>query len=236
MTISFFVTFHDRSAPSLRIDASERARVIDLVSSTAGIEQAFLYTPAQATDPYLHDGAPPQLILQCHFTQVEAFERAVAADGPFQRLAAPSTLPSLANAAVKQQAMLARTLPVPEPQFRTPPGHLPCSYLVSYPGPAADLNAWLHHYITSHPPIMARFPGIRRIEIHTRIDWFGFLPWPRETCMLRNKVAFDDAAGLQASLQSPVRQEMRADYNRFPPFEGGSTHYPMDTSVIVGSP
>ena len=43
---------------------------------------------------------------------------------------------------------------------------------------------------------MARFPGIRQIEICTRIDWCGFLPWRRVDHMQRNKVVFDSAAAL----------------------------------------
>src|SRR5271166_3086476 len=63
--------------------------------------------------------------------------------------------------------MLVRRYPVPDPTFRTPPGELPCTYLVAYEGAAEDLPAWLAHYIADHPPIMSRFPGVRQIEIYT---------------------------------------------------------------------
>ena len=76
---------------------------------------------------------------------------------------------------------------------------------------------------------MARFPDIREIEIHTRLDWCDFLPWPRANHMQRNKVVFDDAVALTAALNSPVREEMRADYRQVPPFQGGNRHYPMAT-------
>ena len=77
---------------------------------------------------------------------------------------------------------------------------------------------------------LARFPGVRRIEIATRIDWVGFLPYPRAEHMQRNKVVFDSPAALTAALASPVRAEMRADFHRFPPFTGVATHYPMLTT------
>ncbi len=128
--------------------------------------------------------------------------------------------------------MLARDFWVPDRAFRTPAGALPCTYLVHYPGPAEDLNAWLSHYIAHHPPIMARFPGIREIEICTRLDWCDALPWPRVEAMQRNKVVFDDATALTAALNSPVRHEMRADFARFPAYRGGNLHYPMATRVL----
>ena len=66
---------------------------------------------------------------------------------------------------------------VPDPVFRTPPKEPHCTYLVAYEGAADDLPAWLAHYIASHAAIMARVPDIRQVEICTRIDWIGALPW-----------------------------------------------------------
>ena len=128
--------------------------------------------------------------------------------------------------------MLTRRFPVPEPALQTPPGALPCSFLVHYPGPAADLNAWNQHYITHHPPLMAKFPGVRLVEIYTRIDWVSGLDWPAETVMQRNKLMFDSPASLTSGLASPVLQEMRADFNRFPAFQGGNVHYALQTRLV----
>ena len=132
-----------------------------------------------------------------------------------------------------QQAMLVRRYPVPDPAFRTPPREQPCTYLVAYEGVAENLPAWLAHYIADHPPIMARFPGVRQIEIYTCIDWCGGLPWPRVAHMQRNKVVFDSPRALTAALNSPVRHEMRVAFRRFPPFTGPITHFPMATTTVV---
>jgi hypothetical protein len=80
---------------------------------------------------------------------------------------------------------------------------------------------------------MARFPGIRQVEIYTCIDWCGGLPWPRVAHMQRNKVVFDDRAALTAALNSPVRHEMRAAFGRFPPFTGPVTHFAMATTTVL---
>ena len=148
--------------------------------------------------------------------------------GHLQALADPGLIPGVAS--VTQQAMLARGFPVPDGRFATPGSA--CTYLVAYEGHAEDLNAWLDYYIASHPPIMARFPGIRQIEICTRIDWIGHLPFERVAHMQRNKVVFDDQDALTAALNSPVRHEMRADFAHFPPFSGPTSHYPMHTRVV----
>ena len=80
---------------------------------------------------------------------------------------------------------------------------------------------------------MARFPGIRQVEIYTCIDWCGGLPVPRVSHMQRNKVVFDNPAALTAALNSPVRHAMRAAFSNFPPFSGPITHFPMATTMVL---
>ncbi len=218
---------------SARVSHDDLAVIRRIVASTPGLRQGLAYQPAQATDPYLDDGSPPLLGLQLEFDDIAALEAALAPDGHLQALAVPGAFPSLAGAVAEQQAMVARRFPVPDPVFRTPDGAPFCTYLVAYEGKAENLPAWLAYYTAHHPPIMARFPGIRAIEIYTRLDWCGALPWPRVDCMQRNKVVFDSPAALTAALASPVRHDMRADFKRFPPFSGRNTHYPMATRVIL---
>ena len=224
MRICWFANIH--GAP---VDAATAERVGAVLAATPGLDEALVHTAASTHDPYLHDGAPPALAVQAYFSDIAAMEAALGKDGHLQRLA---NLLRGAKGAT-QQAMLARDFPVPDATFRTPEGALPCTYLVAYEGAAEDLNLWLDYYIRSHPPIMAQFPGIRRIEICTRIDWIGFLPFTRVEHMQRNKVVFDDQDALTAALNSPVRHEMRDDFKHFPAFTGPNTHYPMHTRTVV---
>jgi hypothetical protein len=234
LTFAYFATFHDHERPDLRITATELAGVLDVVATTPALRRGLVFTPEATRDPYksAHDGPSPQLALELYFERIDRLEHALARNGHLQALAQPDMLPSLAGVAVTQQAMVARPFPVPDPVFRTEPGGLPCTYLVHYGGSAEDLNLWNDYYLRHHPPVMARFPGIREIEVCTRLDWCGFLPWRRVDHMQRNKVVFDSAAALTAALNSPVRDEMRADFKQFPPFSGDNAHYPMATREI----
>jgi hypothetical protein len=231
--ISYFLTFRHRGDPAVRLGAAEQARFAAIARATPGLTKALIFTPARAHDPYLKDEPPPFFAAQLYFPDIEALEAALARDGHLQALAVPGALPGLAGAEATQQAMVTRRFAVPEPGFRTAPGDLACTYLVSYEGTAEDMHLWLSHYIAQHSPIMKRFPGIRELEIYTRLDWCGFLPWRRVDYMQRNKVVFDDAASLNAALNSPVRHEMRIDFSKFPPFTGGNTHYPMATLTVT---
>ena len=230
--IAYFLSF---TRPDATLAPADRARLVGLLQHTPGLAKALVFTPAKAHDPYLDDGPAPALMLECYFPTIVGLEASLEQAGHFAALASPGLMPSLAGAEVTQQAMLARQFPVPDPVFRTPSGAQACTYVVAYEGMADDLNRWLSHYIAHHPPIMARFPAIRAVEVCTRIDWCSALPWTRVHHMQRNSVAFDDAAALHAALNSPVRDEMRADFHTFPPFSGRASHYPMATQTVIPS-
>lgn len=222
MKIAWFLTCHDEAHPGRRVSEADLSSFTEALQAVAGVERLLIFTPEKTSDPYLKDEPAPQLAAELYFDDIAPLERAAARDGALQPLVA--LFPQ-----ATQQAMLVRSFPVPDAGVAAA---LRCSYLVGYEGPAEDLNAWLAHYIDNHPQIMARFPGIREIEVCTRLDWYGFLPWPRDRCMLRNKVVFDSSAALAEALRSPIRHEMREDYRRFPPFSGKVFHYPMATSEV----
>jgi len=220
--IRYFLTF-SADAPLAEADIE---RVVTVLRAVPGMSQALLHTPAQARDPYLDDGPPPQLVLECDFPAIEPLEAALSLGGAFGAV-------GFSGAQVTQQAMLARRFAVPDPVFQTAHAAPHCTYLVSYEGVAADLNLWLSHYMAHHIPMMVRFPGLRALEVFTRIDWCSALPWRRVDFMQRNKVVFDSPAALGAALNSPVRDEMRADFHQFPPFSGKTTHYSMSTLTVI---
>lgn len=202
--------------PKADIDRLERG-----LASIPGLACTHLYTPASASDPYLDDGAPPALMLECAFTSIDMLEASLVADGAFAAL--------FEGVPMVQQAMVLRYFAVPSP----PPAETCCTYVVTYDGEADDANAWLLHYLAHHPAIMARFPGIRGIMVASRMEWCSGIAWPRATALQRNRVVFDDAAALDAALASPVRHEMRADFRALPPFHGRVTHFAMHTRAIT---
>ena len=195
-----------------------------VLASVPGATRALIHTPAATHDPYLNDGASPSLALQVYFSDIAMLEAALTGDGALM------ALPSLLGPEFDQQAMLVRGFPVAN--LVVPDRRHVCTYLVAYEGATNDLPAWLAHYLRHHAVIMTRFPGIRQVEVCTRVDWCGELPWRRVGHMQRNKVVFDDQQALTAALNSPVRHEMRADFEKFPPFTGPVSHFPMLTKMV----
>ena len=226
---TLFLTFYARDKAA-RTSAADLARAAEIVTAIPDLRRGLLFTPEGAADPFVEYPPPPQLALQLYFTEIAALEAAAGPRGPLQALTA---LASVDMSGASQQAMLVRAFAVPDPVFRTKAGSLPCSDIIHYPGKAEDLNAWLAFYFTSHVPLMKKLPGLRELELYTRIDWVSALPWPKSEHMQRNKVVFDDPAAMRAAFESPVRAEMRQDFLSFPPFTEGNRHNPMATREIV---
>lgn len=233
MTVAWFAHFHAADPAGPAVSEAELARVLDIVAEVPGLHKGLVFTPWALSDLYFDDGPSPHLALELYFDGITDLERALAADGALQPLAAPSALPTLAGARVEEQAMLARAYPVPDGRFRTPQGAPHCSFLVHYPGEAEDLNRWLIHYVASHTPIMATFPEIREIEVCSRIDWMSEMPWQRANHMQRNKVVYDDGEALRRAMMSDVLPRMRADFHGFPPFTGNNLHFAMATYPVA---
>lgn len=212
------------------LPAHDMALVRRVLSATPGLREAQIFTPARAEDIYTDDGLSPPLGLQLHFDGIAALEQAAGPEGALQPLCRPGALTGLDPALAEAQAFLKRDYPVEAPDHA--PGARPCSFVVHYPGPAEDVNAWLAYYIAGHPPLMRRMPGIRAIEILTPVDWVSQLPIAKARHMQRNRVLFDSPEALTAALQSPIRHELRADFDHLPAFEGGNRHYAMLTETF----
>ncbi len=228
MSTCLFLSFGFDTEPA----AAETAKLDRLLRAAPNLHKALVHTPATTSDPYVKDGPPPSLVLQLYFANLPNLEAALSHTGTLGALTSQSEFPAIARAEIAQQAMLVRPFTVPDASFQTPAGEAYCTYLVSYEGEAEDLNAWHAHYLDNHTRHMAVFPGIRELEVYTRLDWVGRLPWPRVNFMQRNKVAFDSADALQRALHSPVRHAMRADFQAFPRFTGPNRHYAMATRVV----
>jgi hypothetical protein len=71
------------------------------------------------------------------------------------------------------------------------------------------------------------FAGIRSLVMHQPIAWNDPCPVRPGGTFLLAQMTFDTPADLDAALRSPARREARADFSRFPPFDGEVTHEAM---------
>ena len=98
------------------------------------------------------------------------------------------------------------------------------SYFIRYDVSASDQEAFLRYYREHHVRLLARWPGVRRVVLHTPIEWSDAWPVNRGRALLLAQVEFDSAEALHAAFASPERAQARADMANFPAFAGLVTH------------
>jgi uncharacterized protein (TIGR02118 family) len=233
MTISYFLVY---SGPAEAGDAVRkwlRGAPAALFKAAPGLEHLDIYEPEKSvSDPYLHDGAPPLAQLQAGFRDKAALEALLGSPAYRSTVVAPSPAPPDKVTAV-HDAMEQRFYPVAG-EAKAGPLKAPVSYVVRYQRPADNEAAFIEHYVSHHPQIQARFPGIRSIMCYVPIKWTDPTPITPASYMLGNEVVFDSLDALNASLNSPVRHELREDFKTFPKFSGKNTHYPMRRTRLAG--
>jgi hypothetical protein len=188
----------------------------------------YVGTADGAKDPLVDDGPGPLLIAMLAFAHADALARAMASAA----FAAPLTrLPAGVRAA--GEAMECRHYPI-EGQAAPAALRAPFSYVVRYHRPAQDEAAFIANYVATHPPTLARLPGIRSVMCYFPLDRPNPAALAPAGYMLGNEVVFDDVAAFNLAMASPVRHELRAHFRAFPPFSGANTHYPMMRMRVGG--
>lgn len=233
MTIAYFITYSGPAEFGAPLRAWLEGAPAALFKKAPGLTSLDLYTPERAAqDPYLHDGAPPLAMLQAGFRTLESLEAFLATPEFRATMIAPSPAPPDKVTAV-HDAMEQRFYPVAG-ETTAGPLKAPISYVVRYQRPAENEAAFVEHYVSHHPQIQARFPGIRSIMCYVPIQWRDPTPIAPASYLLGNEVVFDSVEALDASLNSPVRHELREDFKTFPKFSGRNTHYAMRRTRLAG--
>ncbi|WP_239032024.1 hypothetical protein [Paroceanicella profunda] len=204
--------------PAARLSDAGLAHTREVLAATPGVTMARLYTPATARDLYTDDGPSPALAFQLYFDELTALEAAAGPAGPLRRWptaggicrrhgGAPGHAGAGLPGARAEAGRHAGGLFLPRALPRRGGGPERLAHLLHRPSPADH----------------GHLPGVREIEILTRVDWCDALPWQQRVAfMQRNRLMFDSPAALEAALQSPVRHVMRADFENFPPFEAAT--------------
>lgn len=227
MSVCYFVTYHPgQGDPGAFIDYY-LTRHAPLVKDFPAIRRLEILTPAAGNDPLLREEDGPVLVAQMLFDTVADLEAAAQSDARMKARDDVANFPPFDGYA-RHQAMAY------EP-FALEDGNddAPTVYHVQYHRPADDEEAFVNYYRRHHPPILALFPGIRKVAIYTPLEWKDASFITRNDLMLVNEVAFDSEDALNASLVSDVRLRAREDYNSFPPFEGPVSHTPMRRHVLL---
>lgn len=229
MSYCLFLLAQEAWAPRGAIGPEPLSRLVSVLRGVPGLAQLVRHRAVSGVqDPSIQHAAGPIHAFQLYFDELLSLEQVLRPGSVLDRAMASSEAPLRGQLRWCHQAMAVRRYELP--------GHSSgaettlqqgCTYFVSYEGQADDNEAWLAHYLRHHPPIMKKLPGLRKLEVYSRIDYSSGLDIERSRALQRNIVMFDSEQHLNEALDSPVRAELRADYEGFPPFKGTSPHGAM---------
>lgn len=106
------------------------------------------------------------------------------------------------------------------------------SYFVRYDIAAPDLKGFLERYRKIHVPLVAKWPGLKRMVMHTPVDWRDPVPVNRGRAVLLAQLEFESESAMHEALASPERAAAREDFKRFMTFEGTVTHQAMKSEEV----
>lgn len=106
------------------------------------------------------------------------------------------------------------------------------SYFVRYDITAPELEGFLERYKKVHVPLVAGWPGLQRMIIHTPVDWKDPFPVNRGKAVLMAQLEFASEEAMNKAFASPERAAAREDFKRFMTFEGTVTHQAMRSEQV----
>ena len=229
MSIAHFLIFSVDPTAANNDGAQFPEQEISALSSLPGVERVDRYEPTEFPgDPYDDDRQGQALTIQTSYRDIASLEQGLVS-AEFQGLV--NTVADASVYKLHHEAMEMVFYPVAdesEPREWT----APISYVVRYHYPADDVRGFIDYYTSHHPQIERRFPGISGIICYLPIKWRDPTDLPCLGYMLGNEVVFASVEDMGYALNSPVIEEMSADFEQFPTFQGCHTHYPMQRRRI----
>ena len=110
------------------------------------------------------------------------------------------------------------------------------SYFVRYDIEIADVGAFIRRYRDVHVPLVSRWPGLRRMVLHTPLAGTDPFPVNAGRTVLMAQLEFENEAAMNAAFASRERAEAREDFKRFPRYEGAVVHQAMAQDEVYRAP
>lgn len=235
MTISVFLTWpgpeNDSAAITDAFTDSFTAGPLAGLRSANGLSFIETYRPAPGDQPGFDDVPRPPLLVELNLADLHV-ARDLIGSAPFQE-ALTLRIDGETGHRPGSADIRAATVDVFTPRHFDLPGHAEpprrtaaLSYVVRYYRPAPDEQAFVDFYVSHHPLLLARFPGIRNVLCYLPTELELPEGMASSGAFFGNEVVFDDLDALHRALESDVLQELLAEGKTFPPY-GHCEHHAM---------
>ena len=224
MDIAVFVTIWSIAMSPADLHGRLLGEPLDFLKSVGDVEAVEVYLPEPGNVPLMDDVPAPAMIVQIDLNSPAA-ATALVGSGEFERLFTNAeSYPGLVE---KINLEILEAVHYDLPGHESPlPRTAPLSFVVRYYGPVADAADFIDFYTNNHPPLLAKFPGIRNVLCYLPLNWQSMKEITDDYMFLGNEVVFDDLNALNQALASDVMPEVQADGEHFAAY-GYNTHHAM---------
>ncbi len=224
MNIAVFVTIWSAGISSADLNDHFSGSPLSYLKAVKAVHAVEMYTPEPGDVPVMDDVPAPAIIIQIDMETADAADTLVKSE-KFQQTFMDKSSPGPGIEKINLEVTEAVHFPLAGKET-PPPRTAPLSFVVRYYGPVKDLNQFVDFYTTNHPPILAKFEGIRNVLCYLPMNWRTSGEVVDESLIIGNEVVFDDLATFKAALATEVLEEAMEDTKHFQNF-GYSTHHTM---------
>ena len=229
MDIAVFVTIWSITMSPADLHGRLLGEPLDFLKNVGDVKSVEVYLPESGNVPVMDDVPAPAMIVQIDLDSPAA-AAALVGSGEFERLFtnAESYPAPVGKINIETLEAVHYDLPGHESPL---PRTAPLSFVVRYYGPVADAADFIDFYTNNHPPLLAKFPGIRNVLCYLPLNWRSMQEITDDYMFLGNEVVFDDLDALNQALASDVLPEVLADGEQFAAY-GYNTHHAMQRRQV----
>lgn len=231
MTIAIFITIWAATAATAEVDNYFRNSPLAWLKSTTVVDVVEFYTPASVQLSIMQESGAPAMMIEVNTDSVEKAKELAYSD-EFKKLFTNRSLYPFAVDKINVEILEVVNFDLPG--LESPPQRTAqLSFVVRYYGPVKNHSGYVDSYTKHHPPVLARFPGIRNVLCYLPIDWRSSGEVTDSRLIIGNEVVFDNLAALNTALQSPVMDEVSEDGKQLAKFNiGDGTHHAMNREQV----
>lgn len=229
MNIAVFVTIWSAGMSSADLNSQFLDAPLNFLKTESAVQAVEIYTPDTGDVPKMDDVPAPTIMVQIDMDNADAAEK-LTQSSKFQQLFMNTSAYDSPVEDIKLEITEAVHFPVSgqdTPLQRT----APLSFVVRYYGPVKDASEFADFYSKHHPPILAKFEGIRNVLCYLPLNWRSSGEVLDDSLIIGNEVVFDDLDALKRALKSDVLAEAQEDSKHFQAF-GSSTHHAMQRKRV----
>ncbi len=191
-----------------------------------GLRFIDIYRPAANDVPAFQDGPGAPLLVELNLDSLQDATRLIESAAFNEAL----VLDVLGHDAATVDVFQSVHYAIPG-HAQPPPRTAPLSFVVRYYGPVENEADFVSFYTRNHPPLLARFPGIRNVLCYLPVSLKLPEALTASGAFLGNEVVFDSLDALNTALASDVLELVKADGRRFASF-GHNTHHAMERATV----